>query len=256
MNSLGALLITVGAGLSFWLGALVTKLVNNKKALNQLAIGLAFTVLVGLILVDFIPHLGEVFEHASLEKRFINIGFYILLGLVILKLLDYFIPAHYHEHHNVHDDKEEHNNHLFHIGVVTSISLMIHNLIEGLSIYNLALTNVKSGLLMALGVVVHNIPLGVSIFATMGLDKMNKRRKISVMSLLSISTGLGALIIYLAGGQIGEYVDGLLVCMTLGMILYITIFELAKELLNNIKSKYSLIGMSLGLLIVLLTIVI
>ena len=59
--------------------------------------------------------------------------------------------------------------------IVTIIALAIHNLIEGLTLYNITLTSIKSGLLMMISIALHNIPLGFQIGNTIKLNKNSKK---------------------------------------------------------------------------------
>lgn len=175
------------------------------------------------------------------------------LGMILLKALDLVIPDHHHDHH--HGSDNEHDNHLYHIGVVTSVSLLIHNFIEGLSIYNLAIVDASTGILMALGVALHNIPLGVSIFAAIDLGNY-KMRSYLLMAMLCLSTVFGAFAIYLSGGVLGEYLSGSLLCLTMGMIIYIALFELLGEVRHHYKDKWSILGGISGIVILIITLII
>lgn len=256
MSSLYALLVTLVAGISFWIGALVTKVVKDKNKLIEFSIAMALFVMIGLLAFDFIPHLGHIYENINVSKKVLNIIFYVIVGILILKTLDVCIPDHHHDHKEKNDNHNEHNSHLFHIGLVTSISLIIHNIIEGLSIYSVSLTDLKSGALMALGVMLHNIPLGVGIFASMNLDNLKRANKLMIMFVLSLSTFLGAFVVYFLGGEMGEYLEGTLMCITLGMVIYITVFELLNEFWQHRKSKFSWWGMAVGIVIIGLTLLI
>ena len=60
-------------------------------------------------------------------------------------------------------DKHELKENLIHIGLVTSVALILHNIIEGMAIYSSVLSDKSLGLAMTIGIGFHNIPLGMVI---------------------------------------------------------------------------------------------
>ena len=144
-----------------------------------------------------------------------------------------------------------HNNHLFHIGLITAISLMIHNLLEGISIYITGISDFKIGLIMALTVGLHNLPLGIEVSASLN-SKKNKISKFIILMLLIISSSLGALSLYLLNTELNTILEGILLSLTIGMILYIALFELFLEVKQNLNQKETKIGLFLGFLFSLL----
>ena len=149
------LLITFILGLFILLGAIIAIVVGKKKKIIEYSLGLALGVIVTLIITDLLP---EVIENLKLSKIYIGI-IGLLVGYVLLKLLDYFIPDHGDESHS----KNETQNNLIHIGIITSVALIIHNIIEGMAVYSSMLSSTKLGLALTLGVGFHNIPLGIVI---------------------------------------------------------------------------------------------
>ena len=170
----------------------------------------------------------------------------------MLKLLDSLVPVHTHSHTDNETNTLEHNNHLVHIGIITSVALIIHNIIEGMAIYSMSLASLKSGLLMGFGVALHNIPLGMEISLT--LDRaQDKKNKILTYLFLILSPLLGGLIVAIFN-NINEIFLGILMCITCGMLIYISFFELFGEIKNNIKQKQTILGLITGLLLMVITV--
>ena len=177
---------------------------------------------------------------------------FILIGIFILKILDFFVPEHTHNHAENEVNIEEHNNHFFHIGLITSITLIIHNILEGISIYITGTNNFKAGLLMAFTVGLHNLPLGIEISAYMNaIDKKTKFTRI-IFILLAISSFIGAFLLYLLNIQFAEFYEGIFLSITLGMLLYIGIFELLPEIKVYRKDKNMQIGLIIGIIIAII----
>ena len=240
------LLITLVLGLFIVVGAIITFASKNNNRFVNFSISLAFSVMIMLMFVDLIPEVKEIFigEFGSI------IGIVLALlgivgGIIILKLLDIFIPDH--EGH----EKEE----LKHIGLISSIALILHNIIEGMAVYTAVNNSVESGLLISLGVGLHNIPLGMVITSTFYKANNNRKKTWSIIILVSLSTFLGGLIMMMLSGiLVNEIVLGILLSVTLGMLIYISVFELLPKMLEVKNKKITLTGIITGIVLILITI--
>lgn len=237
-----ALISTLVAGLFFLVGAVIALFGKNKKGLIDFSIGLAFSVMVLLLTFDIVP---EVMELYGESKIFMYV--FIVIGIIMLKLIDLLVP-----HHDHDSEIKTHDRHLKHIGIISSLALIIHNVIEGIGIYNIALIDLKMGFLMALAVGFHNIPFGIEITATLNETKKSKVNVIINILLLTFSTIIGALFM-LIFKTINDFVLASLMSLTIRMIIYLILFELLVELGSSKNKKMSTIGIVLG--IILMTIV-
>jgi len=244
MNLTG-LLLSLLAGLFFVVGFIIANKAKNKEKLSYFAIALAFVVMLNLIVFDLIPEVLEIFKSNILIAIML-----IIIGLTILTVLDLFIPDHHHDHKDNEHNHHEHNSHVYHIGLVTLISLLLHNIIEGIAIYGLTVSSIESGLFMCIGVALHNIPLGIEIAFALSKLKNKKWSNKFLLTILSLSSFMGGLIVSLFG-NISELFLGIITCITLGMILYIAIFELLKEIYNNRKHKEVYYGIIVGVIILI-----
>lgn len=233
---MNAILITIISGLSFFIGYLITVLVKNKKKLIIFSVSFSFSIIVGLILFDLLPECFELLTNNWL------ILISALIGISLLKLLDIFIPDH------DHNDSEK-KNHMEHIGLISALALFLHNIIEGTAIYTTSLTNVKLGLIMAIGVSFHNIPLGIQVSSLI----KNKTEKIILMSLLVLSSVVGIVFINIFKITLNDAVLGVLISVTLGMLIYIAFFELYCEVKESVKEKETVYGLLFGVFIIVLT---
>lgn len=237
--------ITLLAGLFFLVGAIIAIRGKNKKGLIDFSIGMAFSVMILLLASDIVPEVLEL-----LGERRIFMYIFIVIGIVMLKLIDMLVP-----HHDHDAEKKHHERHLQHIGLISSLALIIHNVIEGIGIYNIALLDSKMGLLMAIGVGLHNIPFGIEITATLNETKKNTREVIMSILILTLSTALGAGIMMIFG-SISSFTLGSLMSLTIGMIVYLIIFELLVELSNSKNRKYSVIGLIVGVIFMVINLVV
>lgn len=245
-----ALLLTILVSVFFLIGILLPHLFKNKQKLILFTTSLTFVVMLFLLFFDLLPEVIEVFNPFS-KKTIFLILIFVLFGVIILKILDLFIPEHHHNHHDLNDDREEHNAHLYHIGFITSLSLILHNIIEGISIYVTGLTDFKSGLLMAIIVGCHNLPLGIEIAVGLEAKKENKIAKRGILLLVVLSSFLGAFTLFILRKDLNPFFEGILLSMTIGMLLYISLGELLMEIKEHKKEKEIKLGFLFGILLVL-----
>lgn len=233
------IILTIVVGLFFLIGIVILRNSKKKDELSIFTISMAFVVMLGLLFMHLMP---ELIEHKNLWLIIPCI-----IGFSILIILDKLIPHHHHDHSDVHCDKLDHEEHLNHIGTITIIALAIHNIIEGISLYSLALNDIKSGLLMTISIGLHNIPLGFQI----GNSLKQKENKL-LIGFLCLSSLLGALIMIIFGG-LTERIISILLALTFGMLVYILIFELFNEFRKNINKKETTYGIIVGFIIVIIT---
>lgn len=242
------LLITFILGVFILIGAMIVKLTNNSKFIENLSISIALGSMSLLVILELIPEVYETFKSDNIISTILIIFSLIIVGIVILKVLDIFIPEHDHEHTLNHNCTHEN---LVHIGIVSTVAIVLHNIIEGMAIYSIVSESSKIGFLVALGVGLHNIPMGMIISSTMQND--NKRKKFVLLSLACLSTFVGGILMSLISSLLNEVVIGTLICITLGMLIYIIIFELIPHILHSKNKVLSLVGIVIGILIIIIS---
>ena len=236
-------ILTLTSGLFFLVGGLVAVKAKNKDKLNAFSVSLAFIIMLNLMIADLIPECIELLGNNKIIFKISFIFIFAFLGISILKILDMFIPDHHHEHHEENDNQEEHLGHKRHIGLLTLISITLHNLLEGFAIWGMSIQNLKIGIFICVSVALHNIPLGTHIFNSLDVKK-NKWE----IALLSLSSFIGGLI-YLAIGELPNEILALTTSITLGMIIYIAFIELLPDIKVIKEKREAKIGFILGIII-------
>ena len=242
MFEIEAVLITFISGLFFLISFILVSKLKLKKDISCLLSSMAFTVMVGMLFLDFLPEITDM-SHELFSNNIYKITLIILfisIGVLILKVLDILIPHHHHDHHDKEKNIKEHNNHSFHVGFILALSIFLHNILEGMSLFIIAKENIASGITMAIGIGIHNLPLGIEIANGM-LKENNKKINIITMLSLFISTSLGAMILF--------FTFFCFLSIACGMILYLTLFELLKEIIDYQKNKLTYVGIISGLLL-------
>ena len=250
MNQFYGIILTLIAGLFFLVGGIISLKVKNKDKLNHFSIALALVIIINLLVMDLIPEVFELLDSYDLSFKILIILIFCILGILILKGLDFFIPDHHHEHHDNESNKKEHISHLKHIGTLTLISLILHNLLEGFAIAGLTFNNFEMGIMICISVALHNIPLGTTIFSSIDI----KKNKLLVLS-LTLSSFIGGLV-FLLIGEISSLVLAIISIITLGMLIYIAFMELLPELYQNIKKKETILGLLTGIVLIVISMLI
>ena len=255
MINFGALLLPLLAGVFFLGGFLLVKFAKKKKELSIFATSMALIVMLGMIFFDLVPEIIEMSESfiqvGKTEKVVFILGF-VIFGILLLKIFDLFIPHHHHEHIESEKNKTEHNHHVFHIGFIMSLSLILHNVLEGMSIYIIGLESISAGLLTAIAVGCHNLPLGIEVATSIESEKKGRKVKVVLELLLVFSSLIGALVLFFCQNSLPDVFMLALISIACGMILYIALFELLNETLNYLKRRETYYGFAVGVLVILL----
>lgn len=231
---MNALLLTFLSGLFYLVGIIIYKFVKHKNELTVAAISCAAVVIIGLIIFDLAPEL--------IEQDNAWLFVFVILGFVLLFLIDKLIPHHHHKHHAHDETTKEHKDRLEHVSTITILALSMHNLIEGMALYSISLESIRSGTLMLIGVGLHNLPFGFQIAGT--------KNKLLVF-LLVISAFLGGLVVFFFG-NIDEFLQGVVMALSMGMLLHILLFELFKEIRENIRQKATIYGIIIGVILLII----
>ncbi len=231
---MNALLLTFLSGLFYLVGIIIYKFVKHKNELTVAAIACAAVVIIGLIVFDLAPEL--------IEQDNAWLFVFVILGFVLLFLIDKLIPHHHHKHHAHDEATKEHKDRLEHVSTITILALSMHNLIEGMALYSISLESIRSGILMLIGVGLHNLPFGFQIAGT--------KNKLLVF-LLVISAFLGGLVVFFFG-NIDEFLQGVVLAISMGMLFHILLFELFKEIRENIRQKMAIYGIIIGVILLII----
>ena len=231
------LVITFLLGLFFAAGAAAARLSDNTRKIEEISISVAAGAMSALAAADIIPEILHEMSGTGLIKAVL----FTAAGVVFLKLLDRFVPEH-------HGD-EESPGAMIHIGIISALAIMLHNIIEGMAVYELGADSLRQGVIFAIGVGLHNIPMGMVIYSTLRQEK--KTTRTSLISGVALSTFAGGLIMASLWFMITPFVIGILMSLTLGMIIYILIFELAPHVMQSSNRALSAIGILAGIAVIL-----
>ena len=235
------LLITFLAGASMLIGALVIRLPDNQKRIAHISMAIALGALFSLLVFDLLPEMAEAAETSGwLLPVILSVA-----GIVILRLLDGLVPEH--EDHELNHD----TGNALHIGLMSAMAVIVHNIVEGMTVYSLAYTDLRQGLILAVGVALHNIPVGLLICSTLKGEKLF--RQLIVFGIVTLSTLAGGILMQMFSGHMSETVTGALVSVATGMIVYLVFWELLPHVLRTKAYLLNTAGVALGVVMVFIS---
>ena len=240
------LTLTLLLGIYILIGAMFVLLSKNRKRFVEISICVAMGVMVMLILLDILPETLEIF---NTPMEYLLLIVFIVFGFAVLVILDRFIPDHDDDLTTHKDDNEN----FAHIGMISAAALMIHNIIEGMALFTTALTDTKTAIMLSVGIGLHNIPMGMVITSTLTRYKKDRKKALPIISLISISSFLGGIIMMLFSNYITDFVVGLLLSMTIGMLVYIVFMELLPKSRHMSNKKDAIVSFLIGVFLMTLT---
>ena len=151
--------------------------------------------------------------------------------------------------------KNSYDNNLYKIGFLCMLSVLLHNIPEGIITALSLSSNYEFGLKMFLVILIHNIPEGVSIAAPIYYGCKSKLKALLMCFISGGGEVIGALLGILIFRYFNiNYLMFVLLMITSGIMIYLSLFKLFLEGLKSGDDNCFLIGLLIGLLIVLITI--
>ena len=196
-----------------------------------------------LIMVELLPDsasgIGEAFNGS--RKLLLLLG-YIIMGLIIMKMCDIFIP----DHELKKDNKK---NHYLHLALIISLPIMIYNIIVGMKI------NISSHpFMLSFGLGFCNILFGL-LLSGLFSKTLNKKNLIITISLISLSVVIGTLF-HMFLDKYLNVTDGLMTLIgtvNLGMIIYVILGELFLNLLKAKDTYITILGIVFGTILLFIS---
>lgn len=236
------LLISFIAGIATIIGNLLL-FINHKykEFLISFALGLSFSVMFLISVLDLIPEglrygLGEVGESLRL---FIFSLILLLFGYIIVVLIERKIKS---------------NDSLYKIGVLSMISLLIHNIPEGILCALTSSVDIKMGLKFSLIIMIHNIPEGICISLPIYYATKSKLKALFYTLISSMGEFIGAILaLILLRPILSNMMLYIILVLVAGIMISLSVFKILKEGLLYKRYKYLIWGIILGIVVVYLT---
>lgn len=244
MSTLGYILLFTFIGS---IGALIGGLIllsHRKFALkiSHFLASFAAGTLLGAAFFDLLPEAA----HEGEEKG-VDIFFWALFGIILFFLIERFIHW-FHHHEEFHEHEKESKSTL----PLIIIGDTVHNFIDGVVIAATFMVSIPLGVVTTLAVFAHELPQEIGDFGLM-LHKGLARRKIILVNVISASVAFaGAIITYLLGNILEDYIPVFL-ALTAGFFIYIATSDLIPEIHYERRRGFAVIE-SLLLIVGVITI--
>jgi ZIP family zinc transporter len=235
-----ALLLTTLAGLSTTFGSLLG-LVFRKPGHRFMSATLGFSAGV-MVMVSFVELLQGGIE--SIGFAYAQLGFF--AGIIFIFLIDYYLPHESAGHQDLSDAQKETK--LLRTSLLVALGIGIHNFPEGMATFAGTLKDTHLGAAIAVAIAIHNIPEGLAVSAPV-YAATHSRGKAFFWSFLSgVAEPLGAgiaavfLLPFLTPALLGW-----LLAFVAGVMVFIAFDELVPTSFSYNQGHIAIGGVVLGM---------
>ncbi len=247
-----AFLFTLFAGMSTGIGSLIS-LIAKRTNTNFLSFSLGFSagVMIYVSFMEMLPKSLELFQTEFGDK---SGTMYMLLslfgGISLIALIDFLVPKsnNPHEIQGVEDMKKK--NHLRHTGIITAVTIAIHNFPEGIATFMSALNSIEVAIPITVAIAIHNIPEGIAVAVPIYHATGSKKKAFWLSFASGLAEPIGAIIAFLFLLPFwSPSLDGLVLAAIAGIMIFISLDELLPTAEKYGKHHISIIGVVVGMLV-------
>jgi ZIP family zinc transporter len=250
-----ALLLATGAGLSTTIGSLLG-VVIKKPGPSFMGFTLGFSAGV-MIFVSFAELLAKAIEIEGVGFSGAYITFF--LGMGVYFLIDVLVPHDYmgyHDHSGHRYDgtpaRSPHN--LERTGLLLALGVSIHNFPEGMATFVATLESFSIGFPIALAVAIHNIPEGLAISAPVYAATGNQRKAFLWSFFSGVSEVAGAILAAVTlMPLLSETLMGFSLAAVAGIMVLISLDELIPSAKALASEHMPILGVIVGMLLMMLS---
>lgn len=233
MEIIGPIILSLIAGLSTVLGSFLV-FIKTKKVNEMIVFCLSFSMTIMMIISIF-----ELIPESFIDLTN-NYGF--VLGTIISILIFLFGYLSISRINSLINTKKESSN-LYKIGILSMISLMIHNFPEGIIVFISAYTNIKIGIKMCIAIMLHNIPEGIAISIPLYYSGKGRKNAIKYTLISGLAEPIGAILSYIfLKDYINDTLLSFILMFTGGLMIGLSISEILKEVIKYKKNDYLFVG--------------
>lgn len=249
-----ALVVALLAGLSTvvggWLG-------TREQLLRRqaLAASLAFAagLMIAISVVEIAPQaVGELRDLVGVPVALGWVGGVLLLGALLVVGIHLVIP---HDANPAELEGQEDQGRLLRSGLLIAAVVGLHNLPEGLATFMSTLQDPTSGITLAVAIAIHNVPEGVAVAAPIYAATRSRARALAWATVSGLAEPVGAVVGYLLLSAVlpQEWLV-LSLALVAGMMLAVSFMELLPAA-RRYETHYSqsLVGFFLGAVVMVLS---
>lgn len=251
-----AFLLTLFAGLSTGIGSLIAFLAKRTNTnFLSLSLGLSAGVMIYVSFIELMPNSLESLTGIFGQKTGM---FYMILGffggIALIALIDFLVPKSQnpHEIHGVEEMKT--NYRLKQTGMITAITIAIHNFPEGIATFMSAMNSFEVAIPITAAIAIHNIPEGIAVSVPIYHATGSKKKAFWLSFASGLAEPLGALIAFLFLLPFWNPVlNAFILSAIAGVMVFISLDELLPTAEKYGKHHLSIIGLMIGMAIMALS---
>jgi len=252
-NAAAALGLTALAGVSTGFGSAIAYFIKKPRiAYLAFALGLSAGVMIYVSFVEFLPMATE-----TVGELWAVIVFF--LGIAFIGAIDFLVP----EPENPHNyqglaepEAPQQDRRLMRTGLLTALAIGIHNFPEGLATFAAALTDLRLGIFIAIAIAIHNIPEGIAVSVPIYYATGSKNKAFVYSFLSGVSEPVGALIGYLILAPfLTQAFLAAILAFIAGIMIYISLDELLPVAHRYGHGHLVIIGIVLGMAVMAVSLI-
>jgi ZIP family zinc transporter len=253
-NILFAFLLTLFAGLSTAIGGVIS--FAGKKNNKFLAVSLGFSagVMVYVSMTEIFFKAKEALSADLGGKAGLWIAALAFFsGIILVAVIDKLIPKEANPHEVTDTDRAAYTHGksrsgLLRTGLLTALAVSIHNFPEGLATFISALQDPSLGVPVAIAIAIHNIPEGVAISVPVYYATNSKKKAFAYALLSGLAEPVGALVGFaLLMPFLSDMLLGIVFAAVAGIMVFVSIDELLPAAQGYAEHHYSIYGFLLGM---------
>jgi len=254
-NLLFAFALTIFAGLATGIGGAMGFFAKrtNVKFLS-VALGFSAGVMIYLSFVEILAKGKESLISLLTETP----GTFLALvsffgGMLLIAVIDKLVPT-FENPHSMHKLEEidalQENTGLVRTGVLTAVAIAIHNFPEGLATFTAAIYDPHLGVPIALAIAIHNIPEGIAVYIPIYYGTGSKKKAFLYSFVSGLSEPLGALIGFMLLGRFfNELTFGITFAIVAGIMIFISLDQLLPASAKYGEHHLSIYGLLAGMVV-------
>lgn len=244
MNLVYAMILSLASGLSTVLGTLFIFLKIKPCNINKFitcSLSFSIIIMIGISLTDLLPESIPILLNSFHLLGILIIIILFILSYFLIKLINKVIVAY--------------ENNLYKLGILSMITLIIHNFPEGILTFLSSYTNISLGIKLSIAIAMHNIPEGIAIAIPIYYATGSKKKAIIRTAVSGLSEPLGAILTYLF---LANYINNITIAIVLvivcGLMITLAIEGLFPEALKYKEHKYIYIGFIMGIIAIIINV--
>ncbi|AWB82180.1 zinc transporter ZupT [Corynebacterium yudongzhengii] len=253
--------LTLLAGLSTGIGGAIG-VAHRRPGPGFLAAALGFSAGV-MVLVSFVEILPKATEH--LGESFGGAGGWLaygafFAGIVLIAVIDFLVPNEINPHAAgavSGASSYQRRSAMMKTGMLTAVALALHNFPEGFATFIASLTDVGIALPILVAIAIHNIPEGVAVAVPLREATGSRMKAFSLATLSGLAEPAGALIGFaILAPILGDATLGISFAAIAGIMVFVSLDKLLPTAVSTGRHHTAIYGLIVGMAVMALSLLI